>query len=212
MSLRSDHKALVFVGAIAVLGAGVRVMRAATGGKSVAAQPALEHQLAAADSARMQQGRGRSAAKRGKGGGRRGRGASDSSDQRPPTKSKLDLDVATAAQVDLLPGVTPMMARRIVADRMMRGPFMSKDGLRRVPGVGPRLMQQLDTLITFSGTFAPSSPADTVIVPRKKMRARSAMPPVVLRKSAPPRAPSLRGAADSCWLVPVSSALRRRAT
>jgi DNA uptake protein ComE-like DNA-binding protein len=209
MSLRSDHKALVFVGAIAVLGAGVRVMRAATGAKSVAAQPALEHQLAAADSARVQQGRGRSAAKRG---GRRGRGASDSSDQRPPTKSKLDLDVATAAQVDLLPGVTPMMARRIVADRMMRGPFTSKDGLRRVAGVGPRLLQQLDTLITFSGTFAPSSPADTVIVPRKKMRPRSATPPVVLRKSAPPRAPSLRAAADNCWLVPVSSVLRRRAT
>ena len=211
MSLRPDHKALVFVGAIAVLGAGVRVIRAATGGVPVAAQPALDHQLQAADSARTQQGRGRGGSRK-RSRGRQGRGPSTPPDRRAYVDGKLDLDVATAAQVDSLPGVTPTIARRIVADRMMRGPFMNKDGLRRVTGVGPALVQQLDSLVTFSGTLAPSSPADTVIKPRKRPRGRPATPPVALRRSVPPRAPSLRVVVDSCWLVPVSAALRRRAT
>lgn len=211
MSLRPDHKALVFVSSIAVLGAGVRVMRAVTGEAAVGAQPALDHQLAAADSARVQQGRGRGGSK-GRGGVRRGREQSAPSDRRGYVNGKLDLDVATAAQVDSLPGITPAIARRIIADRMMRGPFMSKEGLRRVSGVGPGLLAKLDSLVTFSGTLAPSSPADTVIAPRRKKRGRSPTPPVVQRRSAPPRVPSLRVAADSCWLVPVSSALRRRAT
>ena len=209
MSLRPDHKALAFIGAIGVLGAGVRVMRAATGEPAVVAQPALEHQLAAADSSRNQQGRGKSGSKQ-RGGGRRGRGSTPTDPS--PVRGKLDVDVATAAQLDSLPGVTPTIAKRIVADRMMRGPFMSKDGLRRVSGVGPNLVQQLDTLITFSGTLAPSSPRDTVIVPRKKSRGRRTMPPVAQQRSAPRRAPSLRAVADSCLLVPVSSATRRRVT
>jgi DNA uptake protein ComE-like DNA-binding protein len=210
MSLRPDHKALVFVGAIAVLGAGVRVIRAATGEVVAAPQPALDHQLQAADSARTQQGRGRGGTRK-RGGDQQARGSTPR-DRRAYVGGKLDLDVATAAQVDSLPGVTPTIARRIVADRMVRGPFMNKDGLRRVSGVGPALVQQFDSLVTFSGTFAPSSPADTVIKPRKRSRGRPATPPVALRRSVPPRAPSLRGVADSCSLAPVSSALRRRAT
>lgn len=209
MSLQPDQKALIFIGAIAVLGAGVRVVRAATRGNSVAAQPALDHQMAAADSARTQQGRGRSGTKgRGRG---RGRSQSVPAD-RPEPRAKLDVDVATAAQLDSLPGVTPMMARRIVADRMMRGPFMSKDGLRRVSGAGPAFIQKLDTLVTFSGTFAPSSPTDTVIARRKKSSRKASMPPVAQRRSEPRRAPSLRAVADSYWPVRESSASRRRVT
>ena len=86
------------------------------------------------------------------------------------------------------------------------------DLLTGVTGVGPNLIQQLDTLITFSGTLASSSPADTVIVPRKKSRRRATTPPVAQRRSAPPRVPLLRAVADSCWLDPVSSVLRRQAT
>ena len=80
------------------------------------------------------------------------------------------MDVATAAQIDSLPGVTPLMARRIVADRMTRGPFMTADGLRRVAGVGPGFLKKIDTLITFSGTFVQSSVSDTIIPKRRKGR------------------------------------------
>ena len=178
MSLRADQKALVFFGAVAVLGAGVRVVRAAGGPPSPAGgQPALERQIHSSDSARQA---GRSNRK--KTTSRRSKKAAESADTdqrgRPqnPTErrgyvgNRLDLDVATAAQIDSLPGVTPLMAKRIVADRMARGPFMTTDGLRRVAGVGNGFLKHIDTLITFSGTFVQASPSDTTIPKRRKGR------------------------------------------
>ena len=192
MTLRPDHKALVFVGAIAVLGASVRIIRAATG-ETVTAQPALDTQLAASDSARAQQAsgrRGRAQPKR-----RRGRARSDSTTgisssapsgsrsfaplQRPGyVNGKLDLDIATAAQIDSLPGVAPGVAKRIVADRMELGPFFNSEGLRRV-GLTPAMLRKLDALVTYSGSFSHPSPADTMISPARRSRGqRSRRPPV----------------------------------
>lgn len=184
MSIPSDHKALIFIGAVAVLGAAVRVIRAATSEASSALQPALEHQIQASDSAaRAGQGKGRSrSSRRPSRRGQTGRAGVDTAPRIRPTPlldrpgyvgSRLDLDVATAAQVDSLPGVTPTMARRIVRDRMTRGPFLSLDGLRRVSGAGPRFVERLDTLVTFSGVFRTGSPDDTVI-PKRKARPRRA--------------------------------------
>ncbi len=182
MSISSEHKALVFVGAVAVLGAGVRVARA-RGGDAPAVQPALEHQIQASDSSKN--------AKSQKGSRKKSSQPVDSSraaaaapkraahgagplDRPGYINGKLDLDVATAAQLDSLSGVTPTMARRIVADRMRRGPFLSLDGLRRVPGAGPKFVAELDSLVTFSGTLRPGSPSDSVIPPR--VRAKRAPP------------------------------------
>jgi DNA uptake protein ComE-like DNA-binding protein len=180
MSLRPDHKALVFVGAIAVLGASVRVIRAASG-ETVSAQPALDHQLAVSDSARVKQASGRQGKGRGRQRGQRG-ARTDSTrasgpqgireqamqpNRRGYVNGKLDLDVATAAQIDSLPGIVPGVAKRIVADRMALGPFYNSDGLRRV-GLAPRVLRQLDPLVTYSGSFSHPSTTDTVIVPRAR--------------------------------------------
>ena len=182
MSIPSDHKALIFVGAVAVLGATVRVIRAATNEAGSHPQPALEHQIQAADSAaHAAQGKGRGRSSRRP--SRRGQmplPAADTAYRIRPAPfldrpgymgTRLDLDVATAAQIDSLPGVTPAMARRIVLDRMTHGPFLNLDGLRRVSGVSPRFVQHLDTLVTFSGVFRTGSPNDTLI-PKRKARAR----------------------------------------
>jgi competence protein ComEA len=81
---------------------------------------------------------------------------------------KLDLDVATAAQIDSLPGVGPTMAKRIVVDRMKRGPFVTRDGFRRVAGVGPAFLARIDSLVVFSGTVRFPTEADTVIPSRRR--------------------------------------------
>ena len=44
---------------------------------------------------------------------------------------------------------------------------------RRVIGAGPRFVERLDTLVTFSGVFRMGSPDDTVI-PKRKARSRRA--------------------------------------
>lgn len=248
MSLRPDHKALVFLGAVAVLGVGVRVTRAASSSTTApAAQQDLDHQLASADSAASA---GRAAidarrplakigASRGRGGRKfGGRSTSPSndtptawavsdSDQGTPSRKRnagaldrpgyingrLDLDVATAAQIDSLPGITPTIARRIAADRMKHGPFLNLDGLRRVSGVGPTLARHLDTLVTFSGSLIQAGPQDSMIAPRRakaKARRSGATRPAALRTPAPPRGPSRLSAAETYSPAPAPTAFPRR--
>jgi len=202
MTIHSDHKALAFLGAIALLGGGVRLVRAARGEPRLQSQPALERQMRAADSAVLRAKPASGAAHSRGRGGHAGRGDSthdtsrvqlQDTTRRRRTRApvadtahagsgpgpldrpgylngKLDLDVATAAQIDSLPGVTPTMAKRIVIDRMVRGPFLNASGLRRVSGVGPAFLQRIDSLVTYSGTYHRSDPRDTIIVKERRAR------------------------------------------
>ncbi|GIG55470.1 ComEA family DNA-binding protein [Demequina activiva] len=58
----------------------------------------------------------------------------------------LSVNAASAAQLEELPGVGPVIAERIVADRDAHGPFTSLDDLQRVSGVGPALVAQWEGL------------------------------------------------------------------
>jgi competence protein ComEA len=59
----------------------------------------------------------------------------------------LDLNTATAEQLDTLPGVGEVTAGRIVAYRTAH-PFTSVDELLDVPGIGQRRFEQLKDLVT----------------------------------------------------------------
>lgn len=65
----------------------------------------------------------------------------------PPTAQsvarKIDLNTASAAELDLLPSIGPTLAARIIADREANGPFSSLDDLDRVPGIGPKTIAKL---------------------------------------------------------------------
>lgn len=185
MPHHSDHKVLLFLAAVAVLGTGVRVARAARGNgeHGPSAQPALEHQRSVtAQTAQRASGRGRAthymkapadtdSTRRSPADPARKRARVAGSLDRPGyIGGKLDLDVATAAQLDSLPGISPTLARRIVADRLERGPFLTLEALRRVSGIGTAFIRKIDTLVTFSGTVKFPDAADTAIAPRKKKR------------------------------------------
>ncbi len=49
----------------------------------------------------------------------------------------LDVNGDAAADLERLPGIGPVLAARIVADRERRGPYRSLEALARVPGIGP---------------------------------------------------------------------------
>lgn len=65
---------------------------------------------------------------------------------RPP----VDLDTAPYEEVASIPQIGPGLARRIVTDRIERGPFGSIVGLERVRGVGRALGRRLQPYVTFS--------------------------------------------------------------
>jgi competence protein ComEA len=66
--------------------------------------------------------------------------------------SVVDLNRATAEQLDTLPGVGPATAAAILAHREQSGPFRSVDGLIEVRGIGEAKLEALRDLVTVSGT------------------------------------------------------------
>lgn len=55
----------------------------------------------------------------------------------------VDLNTATSAELEALPGIGPATAARILLSRAEQGPFRSLDDLARVPGVRPDLIERL---------------------------------------------------------------------
>lgn len=64
-----------------------------------------------------------------------------------PPSGPIDLNSATAAELDALPGVGPATATAIVDDRTRNGPFASVDDLDRVPGIGPAKLEAVRDLV-----------------------------------------------------------------
>lgn len=62
--------------------------------------------------------------------------------------AKVDLNSATAEQLDALPGVGPATAAAIVDHRTRHGPFASVDALLDVPGIGDAKLAALRDLVT----------------------------------------------------------------
>ncbi|MBE0594026.1 MAG: ComEA family DNA-binding protein [Gemmatimonadales bacterium] len=74
---------------------------------------------------------------------------------------RIDVDRAAAEELTRLPRIGPALAQRIVSDRERRGPFGSLDGLDRVPGVGPVLLETLASHVSFSGRAVVGTPDGT---------------------------------------------------
>ncbi len=65
----------------------------------------------------------------------------------PSPSAPLDLNSATAAQLEALPGIGPSLAGAIVAERERTGGFRSVDDLRRVRGIGDSRFAQIRPLV-----------------------------------------------------------------
>jgi competence protein ComEA len=57
--------------------------------------------------------------------------------------ARVDLNHATVEELDRLPGIGPVLAARIVAQRTERGGFRRPEDLLGVRGIGPRLYDKL---------------------------------------------------------------------
>ncbi len=55
----------------------------------------------------------------------------------------LDINRASARDLELLPGIGPVLAARIVATREQHGPFAGPEALLAVPGFGPVRLARL---------------------------------------------------------------------
>jgi competence protein ComEA len=74
--------------------------------------------------------------------------SSSGNDGAPSASAPVNLNTATAEQLDALPGVGPATAAAIVSDRAAHGPFRSIDDLGRVRGIGNAKLVQLRDVVT----------------------------------------------------------------
>ena len=172
MPTPAERRALLFVGAVAVLGVGWRAVGDWRRGPAVGgAQPELERQLLAAERVREEE---RAAKEARRGGSRRGGRRQPSVPAEPPApQGPVDLDRADSLAIVGLPGVGPALAGRILANRRAHGSFGGPEALDAVPGVGPALLARLSGRVTFSGPLRPllGSATDGAGAPRRRRTA-----------------------------------------
>lgn len=79
---------------------------------------------------------------------------------RAPLKSvqsmKLDINHASAEELQQLPGIGPVLARRVIELRTIQGSFKTIEDLKGVKGIGQKRMEQLRPLIMVGIAEQPS--------------------------------------------------------
>ena len=171
MPTPAERQALLFLAAVAVIGGGARVVSTRALARELAgaergpvpsadlATRALDVQIAAVDSARRDKRPARSRTTKSgtpPSASRRGRARSTFDSTRVPEPDPpIDVNVASAEELERLPRVGPALAARIVAWREKHGPFDSLESLRHVRGIGPATARLLAPLLTFSGRHSP---------------------------------------------------------
>jgi len=61
----------------------------------------------------------------------------------PGVTRRVNVNTASAAELDLLPGIGPALAAMIIEDRQANGPYATLDDLDRVPRIGPKTIARL---------------------------------------------------------------------
>lgn len=74
-------------------------------------------------------------------------------------EARLDLNRATAQELQELPGIGPVLARRIVEHRTNNGFYRSVHGLLEVKGIGQKRMARMRPMVLVSKTSAPTGNA-----------------------------------------------------
>jgi competence ComEA-like helix-hairpin-helix protein len=171
MPTPGERKALLFFGAVIVLGGGMRVAQAigSTAPADSQARAAIDAQINAVDSVRKNGKK-----KKSKTAPKAPKVRAIPTIEIPLTAMKIDLDVASEAEIESLRGIGPAMAKRIVADRDSLGPFGSLTGLQRVRGIGPKLAAKIDSSVTFSlvPRLSPTASSGSSVRPKGRRRPR----------------------------------------
>ena len=75
-------------------------------------------------------------------------GASGGSGGGGAAGAKVNINTATAAELETLPNIGPTMAQRIVDYRQANGPFETVEDIQNVPGIGAAKFAALKDMIT----------------------------------------------------------------
>ncbi len=66
----------------------------------------------------------------------------------PPAGKPVNLNTASADELDKVPGIGPTAAQKIVEYRTANGPFTRIEDLLKVPGIGPTILDEIRGQVT----------------------------------------------------------------
>ena len=78
--------------------------------------------------------------------------------EQPALEGVVNINTASATQLQMLPGVGEVRARAILSERKDRGGFKSVDDLRAVKGVGDSLLDRMRPYIALKGKTTAQRP------------------------------------------------------
>lgn len=61
---------------------------------------------------------------------------------------RIDINNASAIELELLPGVGPAIAQRIIDYRLQHGPFSTVEELAEVSGISPRMVEEMRSMLS----------------------------------------------------------------
>ena len=61
---------------------------------------------------------------------------------------KININSASAAELDKLPGIGPALAERIIQYRTENGPFVRPEDLQEVSGIGPKTYEKMAAMVS----------------------------------------------------------------
>jgi competence protein ComEA len=67
------------------------------------------------------------------------------------TTELIDINTASQAELETLPGIGPTTAQKIIAYRTENGPFQTTEDIINVSGIGPGTYERIKDLITVGG-------------------------------------------------------------
>lgn len=73
--------------------------------------------------------------------------ASPAAEKRPPKVALLNINTASAEELQTLPNIGARMAQRIVEYRKVHGNFSSVDELQKVKGIGTKTLEKLKPFV-----------------------------------------------------------------
>lgn len=90
--------------------------------------------------------------------------ASAAAANKKPPERPVNLNTATAEELQQVPGIGPVTAEKILKMRKAYGPFKSVDDLRAIRGIGPKRLEKMRKYLTIGKPRIPQNstkkPAD----------------------------------------------------
>jgi comEA protein len=79
--------------------------------------------------------------------------------KKKPPEAPVNLNTATSEELQLVPGIGPVTAEKILQMRKSYGAFKSVDDLRAVRGIGPKRLEKMRKYLTVGKTAPAAKPA-----------------------------------------------------